>query len=107
MVLERLNQESLGSILIEAKEPFTGSLWWTDTRYPGWSATVDGESVPLVAAAPLGSRIDLQRATRIHLRYEPTYLWPALGGTALGGVVLLLAFGFGHAVRRRFAFEGA
>jgi hypothetical protein len=90
-----VSEPALDRVILESPHPFTGKLWWTDTRYPGWTATVDGQPAELIAATPLGSSITLTAARKVVLRYQPTYMQLALRGSALGVLLTLLVVGYG------------
>lgn len=78
-----------------------GTLLWTDTAYPGWRATWDGQALPLRPVAPCFSALDIPADDSVRvlrLWYRPTG-WPltcALAGAGLVGVV-----GAGWLARRR------
>lgn len=71
--------------------------------YPGWTATIDGEVVPIVrvdasfpaVAVPAGESV-------IELRFEPSRLRPALLGTFAAVVLLAVVWVFGARLDERW-----
>ena len=50
-------------------------LLWTDTWYPGWQASVDGQPVLLEKVEPTFSRVEIASAARtLVLHFEPRFL---------------------------------
>ncbi|MEA3345112.1 MAG: YfhO family protein [Chloroflexota bacterium] len=74
-------------IQTEADQP--GYLILTDAFYPGWQATVDGTSVPILQAEPYFRAVRLEAGQhQVEFTYEPLSLRL---GAALSGLSLLIA----------------
>ncbi len=92
----KVDQKSLNQVVVEMGSGAAASLLWTDTRFPGWSADIDHQPVPLHRAEPCFSRIDVPANARtLTLTYRPRYLYWGLALASLGalglGVVMLTA----------------
>jgi hypothetical protein len=86
----QVTQHGLNEIHVEFATGPAGTLLWTDTRYPGWKATLDGDPVTLQATFPTFTSIEIaENARYLVLRYRPTYLVPSL--TVSIGAMLLVA----------------
>ena len=95
------------SVEVDAREG--GWLVLTDTYYPGWHATVDGEPTPIVRANFLFRGVSIGAGThRVEFTYRPRTFW--LGAAAalvgLASAALALAFEVWRRVRTRAAAEG-
>ena len=80
----------------------------TDTSYPGWKATVDGEDAPLHRVDYLfrGVQVDAGRH-RVEFRYEPAS-WRIGVAISAGALTLLIVLtGLGLARRRASTIWGA
>ncbi len=94
-------QYGLNEIHIHFDTGPAGTLVWTDTRYPGWQATLDGVPLTLRAMEPTFTALEITNDAReLVLRYRPTYLWPSMavsiGALLLVGGSLLVGIGFRH-----------
>jgi len=72
-----------------------GLLVFSEIYYPGWRATVDGESVPLVQADYLLRALCIQRGEhRVVLTYDPPLLKVGLAvtGVTLAGIIALVVW---------------
>lgn len=79
----------------------SGSLVWTDTAFPGWSARLDGVPVPLRSRDPCFSEVDIPTRAgpaMLELEYRPRWL-PLGQALALAGMVGLT--GLTAVARRR------
>ena len=78
---------------IEATATNLGYLVLTDTFYPGWKATVDGESVPILQANYLFRAVPISPGRHtVMFEYAPQSFALGLSITAatLVGIVILL-----------------
>jgi uncharacterized membrane protein YfhO len=77
----------------EADFPQDGFLVLADVNYPGWSAFLDGERVPLLQAdyAFRAVRVPAGKHS-VEFRYEPLSFW---GGEILSAAVLLVLIAVG------------
>ncbi|MFO1488005.1 MAG: YfhO family protein [Verrucomicrobiota bacterium] len=95
----RIERETMNSLVLAIGDGPAADLLRTDTWYPGWSATVGGQSVPVEKVEPFFSRMKIPAGPQtLTLHYTPTYL--RLGVMlSLSSLVLtgLIAFG----LRRR------
>lgn len=79
-------------LVIEAPAP-TGVLEWTDTAYPGWRATFEGGQIPIRAAAPCFSALEIpvsRGEATLTLRYRPRWLTHGQLLAASGALALLV-----------------
>lgn len=87
----RVAQHGLNEIHVAFDPGTAGTLLWTDTRYPGWKATLDGSPVVLQAEPPTFTSMEIaENGRELVLRYRPTYLVPSL---ALSAAAMLLVGG--------------
>jgi hypothetical protein len=88
-------------VVIEADAPSASLLVLSDTHYPGWRATVDGEPAPILRANGLYRAIALEQGShRVVFDYAPGSL--RLGGMlSLASLAVLAAVGLVAAVRSR------
>jgi hypothetical protein len=85
----QVTQHGLNEIHVEFAPGPAGTLLWTDTRYPGWKATLDGDPVTLQATFPTFTSIEIaENARYLVLRYRPTYLLPSLA-LSIGAILLV------------------
>jgi len=95
VTVERLRPEHL---VIECEAPAPALLVLTDSHYPGWRATVDGEEVPIAVVNHLFRGIAVgPGAHRVELTFRP--LSYAIGWRVSVGTLFMLALG---ALWRRF-----
>jgi hypothetical protein len=86
-------------VVMEASAAADGLLLLSQIWDPGWSATVDGQSVPIYQANYIFSAIPIGAGDHIiELRYTPPLLWPGLAITL--GSAAALCIGIGYLVRR-------
>ena len=75
-----------------------GTLLWTDTFYPGWTARANGALVPIERHPPCFSTIAVaENTSEIVLRFQPRLLplgmvLAAAGGAALAFVAIIAGF---------------
>ena len=66
---------SLNQLQVQFTPGPAGALLWTDTWYPGWVATVDGQPAKLTRETPCFGRIEIpSEAKTLTLSYRPRYL---------------------------------
>ncbi len=96
----QIEENGLNEIRLHFAPGVAGTLWWTDTYYPGWTAKADGRIVSLSFLAPCFSTVVIAPETHLLvLHYQPTGL--RLGRiSAISGLVVLLGLGW-RATRRR------
>jgi uncharacterized membrane protein YfhO len=86
-------------VVLEVGATADGLLLLSQIWDPGWSATIDGQSVPIYQANYIFSAIPIGAGDlTIELRYTPPLLWPGLAIT-LGSTVALI-LGFAYLVQR-------
>ena len=91
-----IEQETLNSIRLSIGPGPAGTLLWTDTHYPGWTATIDGKSTTLLFSPPCFGRIELPPGTTsLVLNYKPRFLKAGIL-TAIAGLLLSGVFGYFH-----------
>jgi len=77
-------------VLVETTTEAPGYLILTDTDYPGWAATVDGEPTDIQTAYGLFRAVPLPAGTHtVEFRFEPTSLKLGAGITTLGLLILI------------------
>ncbi|MGD1018001.1 MAG: hypothetical protein ABSA12_01655 [Verrucomicrobiia bacterium] len=82
-------QYGLNEIHVHFDAGPAGTLVWTDTRYPGWQATLDGFPLTLRAMPPTFTALEITNDAReLVLRYRPTYLRPSLAAS-IGAMLLV------------------
>jgi len=70
-----VSETNLNRIQLQFEPGPAGTLVWADTRYPGWSAHVDGALVELLPAEPCFSAVEISTSGRtLELSYEPRFL---------------------------------
>lgn len=85
----QVTQHGLNEIHVEFRTGPPGTLLWTDTHYPGWKATLDGQPLALLATPPTFTSLEISENARyLVLRYRPTYLWPSVT-ISLGAMLLV------------------
>lgn len=87
----QIDKASLNQMLLRISPGPEGTLVWTDTHYPGWTASIDGKPVPVLPEPPCFNRIQVpSNGSVLLLRYRPTYLSVglALSVIGIGGIVL-------------------
>jgi hypothetical protein len=89
----RLARYGPRDVVVECDNPAPGYLVLTDTFYPGWRATVDGEPSPIYQANFLfrAVPIDAGRHT-IAFHYAPTSFWLGAGSSLAAIAIILLLF---------------
>ena len=93
-------EETHDTLTIDAASPADGFLLLADTFYPGWSAEIDGRSVPLFRANLSVRAIQLPRGSHtVRFRYEMPGLARGLtiSGAAIGLLLLWTAAAFARA----------
>lgn len=86
---------------IEARASRPGWLVLNDTFYPGWRATVDGESVDIEAANSAFRAVPLRAGRHaVVFTYRPVSVIAGAGISVVAGIVVVLGF-LGPALRRR------
>ncbi len=97
-----IEQEGSNSLTVETSAECEGVLVLSDTWYPGWSATVDGATAPVLRAnyALRAVRIPAGRH-QVQFHYRPaSFRW---GAIASGVAWALLALAFGWSRRKPLA----
>jgi hypothetical protein len=70
-----VTQHGLNEIHVNFAPGPSGTLLWTDTHYPGWRATLDGQPLALRATPPAFTSMEISgNASQLVLRYRPTDL---------------------------------
>jgi Bacterial membrane protein YfhO len=90
----RVVAQSAHAVEIRAEADRPAYLVLTDTWYPGWNVSVDGQPARLWRANHAFRAVRLSPGEhRVEFRYEPTWLAPglAVSGLSLAGIVVLLA----------------
>jgi hypothetical protein len=83
----------LNDIALDVETPADGYLVTSEVFYPGWEATVDGQTAPILRANYAFRAIYLTKGThRVELHYRP---WTWRVGLSLAGATGLLLFGWG------------
>jgi hypothetical protein len=87
-------------VVVRATTDTPGYLLLTDTHYPGWEATVDGEPAQILRANILFRAVRLEAGThRVEFRFRPASVrW---GARISAGACLLWLIAFFWSVRRR------
>lgn len=71
----QVEQSSLNEIRLSFGPGPEAPLLWTDTRYPGWTATRDGKPLPLEPQSPSFTRLQIPPGPgSVLLRYRPRFL---------------------------------
>jgi hypothetical protein len=97
----RVEQHGLNEIHVHFDPGPAGTLLWTDTRYPGWKATLDKRPLALQAAPPTFTSIEIaENARELTLRYRPTYLLPSMA-VSVGAIILMGGVLLSEATSRR------
>jgi uncharacterized membrane protein YfhO len=79
-------------VSVEVDAPEGGWLVLTDTYYPGWQATVDGEPTEIVRANFLFRGVRLGAGTqKVEFTYRPRSFWLGAAAALLGLAVAALA----------------
>jgi hypothetical protein len=90
-------------IMISADLRQAGYLVLTETHYPGWRATVDGQRAEILAANHAFRAVRLEPGRHIVLfEYRPLSIYLGAGTTLVAGL-LLVAAGIARWLRRREA----
>jgi hypothetical protein len=99
-------REGANRVIIGVTTPQDGFMVLTDTHYPGWQATVDGQPVEILSANHAFRAIELEAGEHmVVVEYAP--LTFRLGGWITVAAVLLLAVVLARsAVRRRVRAQG-
>ncbi len=85
--------DRVNTVTISVDAPRMGWLYLADTDYPGWKATLDGESVPIYRANLMFRAVQVDAGLHeVVFRYEPAWAAPALLITVVSLVVLLFLF---------------
>jgi hypothetical protein len=94
-------------VVIEAEAPSASLLVLSDTHYPGWRATVDGEPVEILRANGLYRAVALEQGSRrVVFEYVPDSL--RLGGSvSLASIGVLGTLGAIVALRSRSSRAGS
>jgi hypothetical protein len=102
-----VEQSGLNEIHIHFDAGPAGTLVWTDTRYPGWQATLDGIPLTLQAMAPTFTALEIANdAHELVLRYRPTYLRPSMT-VSLAAAMLIVGMLLAQAVTHRRSQKAA
>lgn len=82
-------------MVVEASVAADGLLLLSQIWDPGWTATIDGQSVPISQANYIFSAIPLRPGdSTIELRYTPPFLWPGLAISLGSAASLILGITF-------------
>jgi hypothetical protein len=82
-------------VVIETHLDRPGALVLTDAWYPGWQATVDGQSVPVCPADLLFRAVMLEPgAHRVVFTFRPLGQWLGMALGVVGLVVLVIVSGY-------------
>ncbi|MBK8028848.1 MAG: YfhO family protein [Chloroflexi bacterium] len=85
--------DAVNTVTISVNAPRMGWLYLADTDYPGWKATLDGESVPIYRANLMFRAVQVDAGLHeVVFRYEPAWAAPALLITVVSLVILLFLF---------------
>jgi|GEM_PF-4251958 len=91
-----LREEQDGYFLWDFESPLPQLLFISETFYPGWQATIDGNKSPLIPANYAFMAVEVPAGKHlVSLQYRPTYLPLAFylsGGTLLLGGLALIVF---------------
>lgn len=83
-------QNGLNRIEVTLGPGPAGELLWTDTWFPGWTATIAGQPIALQPQEPAFSRLAVPAGVvTIRLEYRPRFLRAGMVGAALGVFVLI------------------
>jgi hypothetical protein len=80
-------------VVIELNAPERGFLFLADQYFPGWSATVNGRTGPIVRANHAFRLVEVPRGqVRVEFRYRPTRVWVGaiISVMTLSGVAVAL-----------------
>jgi Bacterial membrane protein YfhO len=84
---------SAENVIVETESEAAGYLVLTDTNYPGWTATVDGQPTPIETADGLFRAVPVTAgAHTVEFRFEPVSLKV---GAVISGVALIALLGLG------------
>ncbi len=98
-----ITRDGNSRIVIHAKNADTGFLVMRDVLLPGWSATVDGESVPIHLTDSLFRGIEVPPGEHeIIFSYKPRWILPAV---AISGFALIIVLVLGYAGFRGFTVK--
>jgi hypothetical protein len=90
------------SVRVAAASPGDGLLVVNDAFWRGWSATIDGQPVPILRADFLVRAVPFPAGQHLlEMRYEPPEVRLGLVASALGGLGVLVALAAGRAASRR------
>jgi hypothetical protein len=79
------------SVVVDTTSYADGFLVLTDSYYPGWQATVDGQDVEILKANHLFRAVRLPAGThRVEFNYRPGSFLVGLGLAAIGVVIVLV-----------------
>lgn len=85
--------DAFNTVTIAVNAERGGWLILADTDYPGWKATLDGESIPIYRANLMFRAVQVEAgAHEVVFRYEPDWLTPAFVLSALSLIVLVFLF---------------
>ena len=85
--------DAVNTVTISVNAPRMGWLYLADTDYPGWKATLDGESVPIYRANLMFRAVQVDAGLHeVVFSYEPAWAASALLITVVSLVVLLFLF---------------
>ncbi|MBK8031949.1 MAG: YfhO family protein [Chloroflexi bacterium] len=85
--------DHINTVTLSVNAPRMGWLYLADTDYPGWKATLDGESVPIYRANLMFRAVQVDAGLHeVVFSYEPAWAAPALLITVVSLVVLLFLF---------------
>lgn len=77
-------------VTVDVYSPGDCFLIWSDTDYPGWKATVDGQKVPIYNTDLMLRGIVLNQGQHhIVMKYRPLSFYGSLGATAIGLILTI------------------
>jgi len=84
-------KDDLNEVILEVKSPVSALLLLSDMMVPGWTAQVDGQTVPILEADLVLRAVALEAGThQVHFRYSDPGVKLGLTLSVIGGILTLI-----------------
>lgn len=98
----RVSKQTPTRLRVDIEAARAGWFFTADANYPGWIATLDGDTVPVLSAQVLGKAVAFgPGAHRLELRFEPRSVRIGLWLSAAGLLIALSLLAAGRAADAR------